>query len=730
LDLAAADLQAELDRPLPIDRDVPGFEDFAAEGVRGIEPGIPARSLLYHALASPNVTRGADGAALTDFPTLAELDAVENYVYGTKPPSLPELTALAGPGLLAVVVYATEYREAVDTPHRKHADVCFCRTGISRVGTAEARYVAQSRGFTAFVDQEVHAFRVLPARYAAYVAVQRTGDANSFGPMRFRTSANNNDADRQFWVPVHKLFDGPECIQGLTLSVALTAHHVNEKLRRIHLELNRRRQPPEYQPPEIDRPPFRFTDGIADWSADPDFGPGVLVPVVHPRLIEPAQKDGVTLTFLVPISSNSFFSSLMLSPGPAGSRPAPEYVHVRHSPDENTPNLNDTRDPAAKVQAGGYRAIHYLDFTADGWVEADVPALGPLFPRSIPAYSVVAAPDFYPNCDQRELMDWWEQKAPAGLRTFLWGQVSPETLSDNRLPPNLQLADPFAGAPVADFRPEDDTVSAVVSLPARGAVQARPLREPATRDRHSGLADAASGVFAPGWDTSVDRLGTVLHLAAYGLGSPFPEDAKLCAVLSTFWPAAAPDAGRSFSSRFATVSPMTDEELGMTPGSVPWDGVVGPQESQVNGTAAVEYASIDHVDYVESALNNLFTHRLTARVDTSKYVARVVAMARTYRGVGVTTPAGKRAWDVLSFREVAAGDAELTAAQNQAGAVLGGEVFRVELFQPAAGSISQPTDFRRSRVAVGTRRTVFIGGGRTVLVRNGNGPWEAQVVNV
>ncbi|MDQ3622269.1 MAG: hypothetical protein M3463_07250 [Verrucomicrobiota bacterium] len=33
-----------------IDRQLPGFEDFALEGGRGIEPGQPARSLLLHAL--------------------------------------------------------------------------------------------------------------------------------------------------------------------------------------------------------------------------------------------------------------------------------------------------------------------------------------------------------------------------------------------------------------------------------------------------------------------------------------------------------------------------------------------------------------------------------------------------------------------------------------------------------------------------------------------------------
>ena len=62
LDIAAEDLGAELSRPLSgIDRDVPGFEDFAVEGRRGVEPGIPARSLLFHALASPNVTARAGG---------------------------------------------------------------------------------------------------------------------------------------------------------------------------------------------------------------------------------------------------------------------------------------------------------------------------------------------------------------------------------------------------------------------------------------------------------------------------------------------------------------------------------------------------------------------------------------------------------------------------------------------------------------------------------------------
>jgi hypothetical protein len=97
LDINAPSLELELARELPgIRRDLKGFEDFALEGKRGIEPGHPARSLLYHALASPAVLTAADGTDLREFPTLTELDAVENYLYGAQPPTLQELRERAG----------------------------------------------------------------------------------------------------------------------------------------------------------------------------------------------------------------------------------------------------------------------------------------------------------------------------------------------------------------------------------------------------------------------------------------------------------------------------------------------------------------------------------------------------------------------------------------------------------------------------------------------------------
>ncbi len=744
LDITRNDLGTELRKRLRrIDRTVPGFEDFSQEGQRGIEPGSPARSLLFHGLASANVLQ-VDGQELEEFPTLRELEVIENYVFGVQPPSLQGLSALAAGAPLAVAVFAVEYRVAADTVHRKHADLCFSRTGVARVGTREPLYDRRRRGFVPLVEGDDHALRVLPARYAAYIAVQRTGDPASFGPMRFNFRALNprifgdpaagDDARRQFWVPLHKLFSGRECLQGFDLRVALEAHHLNEKLRRVHLELIRQGHDTGWRRPDIDGPPFRFTDGIAGFSQDPEHGAGLLVPVPHARLVEPATFRGQPLTFQVPINRDSDFApSLGIPPVRRGARRAPEYVHVRHVPNGQVPglarpetNLNDLPDVVEVSREGGYRAQHYLDFSGDGWVVTDCPQLRPELPRFVPAYSLVTAPDFFFMCDQRELMDWWLERAPAALRDFLW-ETPPLTLSDERMAPNLQLnASGEGGTSGAGFRPEDDTVTAIVSLPlGRRLVRARPTT-PMEKARHGYLPDAAAGIFAPGWDTSHDLTGDTLHLAAYGLGSPFPEDAKLCAALSTFWPSVAPDAGRSFSDVFPTVSPLTDEEIGQT-GGLPWDGVPGPRLVQVGNTQVVEYASFPHVDYVESALANRFSMKLTGRVDTHRYVARVLAMARAYRAVGVTTRPAKRAWNVLSFREVGPDDAELRTAQTQAGAVLGGDLFRFELYRPVPAP-RQPEDHRKVHVGVSARTTLFVGGNPGILVKAGTGRWRVVEV--
>jgi len=717
LDITANALATALSAPLTINRTLPGFEDFAAEGVRAIEAGRPERSLLYHAFASPNVTRQANGRELGGFPTLAEIEILENYIYGLNAPSLADLRARAQGALLAIAVFAYEYRPAAETVHRRNADLCFARTGIARVGTANAQYLPANRGFLPFVDDQPNAMRVLPARYAAYIAIQMMGNNPSLGVMRPQT----NDATQLFWVPLHKLFAGNECIRGLDLHLSLTTQHINEKIRRVHIELGRRGVNSGWREPDISQAPFVFNDGIAMFAVNPEFGTGLLMPTSHPHMVEAAVYQGKPLVYNVPANAEVLSSSFSIS-ADRGARLAPEYVHARHrvNADGSEMNLNEAANAAQAVATGGYQARHYVDFTGDGWVDAQCPELAIEIPRRVPAYSLVTAPDFFPNTDQRELLDWVNQSVPSALRQGLW-RVQPLSLSDDRHAPNLQI-------PGANFRAEDKTVTAIVSQLQNGTSAQMPLIGPPTR-RHTHLPDGAAGVFAPGWDVSLSRAADqTMHLAAYGLGSPFPEDGKLCAALSTFWPAVAPDATRTFEPQWNgpswfTVAPLTDDEIGQT-GNQPWDGIAGPRMVRVGNRNMLEYNAIDHADYVENALNNRFSLTLTGAVDVNEYESRVLATARAYRALGANTPQQKSAWAVFSFRVPNSTDPELRQAQTQTGIRLQGRFYRLQMVRHGAQSTPANAP-RKRRVQILELVTLYVDP-LQILVRRANGAWQVS----
>lgn len=724
LDIDQADLETELLRELPgIDRSLPGFEDFRTDGVRGVEPGDPSRSLLYHALASPAVRVNRHDDATSTYPTLAEIDLVENYVFAARKWSLDDLLARAGNDLPAVAVFATQYHAAPHTPHGLHADLCVSRTGIARVGTAQPLYDSQRRGFVPLADDPT-GIRVLPSRFAAYLAVERTGTEGLLG-----LKMAVGDDRRSFWVPLHKLFSGPECLVGEVLSIALVTEHTNEKLRRIHMHFAGQAG---WASPDIDQAPFVFHEGIAEMNDPDQYGPGVLVPTVHPHLVEQADYQGRPLGFtVIPSENHGLGPSLLLRSLPSGARGAPEFVHVRHLlSDGQVRDLNDLPDVADRVFAGGYKALHYLDFTGDGWVQAEAPELAVEVPRNIPAYSIVAAPDFYPCTSQRDLLAWWNRRLPQRLKDLVKWRAAPETLADTRLPPNVALSG-------VDFRAEDDTVSAVLApTPATpGPTHTRPADLGA---RHAHLPDAAAGIFAPGWDTSSAETNGVLHLAAYGLGSPFPEDAKLCAALSAFWPAVAPDTARSFSHGgpkgpadgppFRTVTPMTDEEIGSV-GDLPWDGVPGPRlVDSPDAARAIEYASFDHVDYVRTALDGRFSMAITGTVDTQTYEARILAVARAYQAAGVSLREAGGLWVVVSFRQAAADGEVVVEAQAETGISLQGQLYAVTLCRRG-----QPThvegDHRRVRVPVEETTTVLIGAQALALVRFDGSGWQVRPVD-
>lgn len=693
---SAGALRMELSKTLAnIDRTLPGFTDFSLSGEKAIDAGSPSSSLLYHALASPNVTSGLAG-----FPTLKEIEAVENYVFGVQPPTLARLkqrAGLTGNRRLSVVLFAYEYRPAKDTCTGLQADMVFSRTGVSRVGTRLARYDALNRGFQSQVDDDPFAFRVCPARFAAFLAVKKKG--RDITIMRSQL----NDAQLDFWIPIQKLYNGTECISGLDLEIDYSSFHYNDKIRRTRaITLGLSGVPADA--------PFQFSSGIAEISSDPELGEGIVMPVPHARLVEEASANGELLTFTVPRGRKGFAA---LEPGAsmlngAEVRPAPAYVHARTEIRNGVANdLNN--DPARPdvnqtVSNGKYEALHYIDFTGDGQIDASVPALTSrqeVVRAVVPAYSLVAAPDFFPSAGQRELFE----AVPANF----WG-IPPVPLCDTRLPANLQM-------PGNDFNPREKTISAVIAqLGPEPSGAVKPQSSDATR--HSCIPDDSAGVFAPGWDVSTDtkRISNVevQHLAAYGLGSPFPEDAKLCAALSTFWPSVAPDATRSMSPHSgnrnlrATVAPLTDEEIGQE-GSLPWDGLAGPKLSTFGGREFLDCEKFLHVDYVRNALEGRFTPRLMAQISASEYKQRMFAINRCYSAIG----GSRNLRFVISFRKISPGDNELQRAQLDSSTVLTGDIYRIDII--LGGSDTEqphPTDFRRSLLPIQDRQ-LFLTGSRS-----------------
>jgi hypothetical protein len=353
-----------------------------------------------------------------------------------------------------------------------------------------------------------------------------------------------------------------------------------------------------------------------------------------------------------------------------------------------------------------YEALHYVDYTGEGWVSAHCPELAPANIKVLPAYALVSAPDFFPSSGQFELSEWSRGTlVPQHFRNSLWN-IEPTPLSEMRMPANLQL-------PGNPFKASDFTISAIVGMgPPVGIPSVWPV-QPDVR-RASCLPDDAAGVFAPGWDVSQDRLpgsnGT-RHLAAYALGSPFPEDAKLCAALSTFWPAVAPDVLRTFVNPIGntngTIAPLTDEEIGQS-GTLPWDGISGPKEVTINGEPFIEFTSFLNADYVRQAVQNRFSIRLTARIAVEEYQARILAACRIYSvlaGLG-DLKSERNKWLMLSFREVSSGDSNLQAAQSEAGIILPGKVYAARLCR-ISGVVSQKIDARTERMRLVDDRRFF-----------------------
>lgn len=739
-DKLAIELARDLTEDSGINRDTAGFQDFNLAGSRGIEPGKPAQSLLYHAFASPGVV--AD--SLSDYPSLAEIEIVENYIFAAAKRSLSGYTAIAKGSSLGVCVFAYDYRPGYSSVLKKSAQLCFSRTGVARVGNQPYAYVPERRGFVPWkTGDDDDTLRVVPARYGVFLCIMVDGDDDTFGefgpmeknflhdnpdadytPYELDTDEIPDDNDLSYWVPVHKLFSGTECLTDFTastgLNVSLEAYHVNQKLARVESTLGERLYSTTSiwapVPDSFREPPFTITDGLASLSgADPILGSNCVVPKDQPitqqaQIVDSSQTTG--LTFAVkPLEEDMgfdyLFSSFNIEAEDNGAHRGPEYLNVRQQVTPTAKNLNqDSTTPILDtLEAGDFTAKAYLDSSADGFIKPIIPELGTTISidNYVPAYSLIAPPRFIPYVNQREIIVWTEERMRSGGMNYknwprMWA-VLPWALSEDRIGPNIEL-------PESNFESSDLTVTCIVSMPEDPTIKAANIVDFQVK-RMDFLTDAAAGTFAPGWDTSYDTDSSGNpFLSAYGLGSPFPEDAMICSALGSFWPTAAPDTTRLYpsTSNWRTVAPLTDKEIGLD-GGTSWDGTPPPQlVTSSSGPDSVVYQDFNYNDYVQNAIAGKVTIKLLQEIDATEYKNRVLAIYHSYLALLAVDPdfikyldiqhSGDlakvpatdwnkyaQAWVTLSFKKATAKPiAELTAAGVNPETV-SGSIYEIVMFQ-------------------------------------------------
>jgi hypothetical protein len=630
-----ADLLDRLLQPINIRRDLPGLEELALHCKRGIHPCDPARSLFYHALASPHCV--PDNIPDSLYPTMAELSIVENCIYAAGNITWSDLLQHAQGSPLAIGVFAYEYAPAIDTIHRRHADLCFSRTGIARVGNANYNYISRARGFFPSSGQPA-TVHVVPARYGAFLAVQRQGSAATFGPLR----ASPRDHHRQFWVPLHKLFSGEECIQGIPLKIEFEMSHLNEKVRKVHQALQLEGYDTGWNAAQMTKFPFLIEDGLATFCDDS----GLVIPIPHSPMIEPARTaEGELVGFCVPPRHNTFASSLWFS-STADARSSPEFVHAKHAiitdelGHEDVVFLPDIRSDDIRdvVKNGKYTAANFIDWTADGWIKAHCHGL-PHIHRKLPAYSVLAQPDFFPLVKQQDIAQWWKHIVPKDLQHYIWPDrgIVPTSLAGARIPANIAQSK-------AKFDSADHTMTAIVGLARKPGPRGKIIAT--SPHRESTLSYRATNLFEPGWDASKDfghdtrsKNGT-FFLSNYGLSSPFAEDTLICAASGGYWPGAVPDTTRFFAPHaYPSSTPIPDSEVG-------WDGIPLP----ITDNNIVTYQNFAYADYVRAIWKRSLLYEAFAHVDLDEYTARTQAMARVFQFLKIQIPKQRAKIAVLSFR--------------------------------------------------------------------------------
>lgn len=665
-------LKAELIKELAKDKLVTlrtkegaGFDDFAGNHL--IKPGYPAFSLLYHALASPRVR----SAQFTAYPSLEQIDLLENYIYALYDfKQLKSAYQINADKELVLAVFAYEYRPAFKTPHHQHADIVYSRTGIARVGNQPINYDVINRCFINKPKDEAATKQVAvtPARYGLFLA--RKVKSKNVDLLRTAVSKpgdkynDANDAAHWFLQPVRKLFNHDLLINESNIS--FRENHRSEKINKLY-------KSKRVVIADGMEPPILQSDYLIVQDAARHAGSTFLVISQPKPLIRHAKKDNQPLYFKVPSGGNDdtrYFNAfntqdvedveLLTTLGTAGvpvythnankyraPRNKPMFLNVSHERSDvgdikYRQLQRDTTDSFEKrINGGNYDSPLFEDSICDGSVTVDITPidfskLSGFIAPCLPAFSIVTAPDFFPQADCFDLLAYDIAPGQGSESNFYEGGIA--SLATLRIPPNPNI-----------LNNKDYTYTAVLCsrhkpIPAITPQKLQVFKNPSFEKGYyvSGfLPDVSSSIFAPGWDITYAGKVNDIYIGTEGLGSPFTEDMKLCAAMNGMWPVASPDASRTYQGglevdyRNPTAIPLLDDELGFhrdAPhgaglNSFGWDGEQGPYLEKINGKWKVNFTDLRRADVVQNTLDgNLDMSKL--RELTSKELLSRMACLR------------------------------------------------------------------------------------------------------
>lgn len=673
---------------LTVDRTQPGLEEFALAGNTAICAGDPSLSLLYHALMHP----GVQHADITYWPDISDIDALENYIYGLAFACMDATAIKHNLAKLYPIVMAYEYRITSRTPHKKHADLIFSRTGVGRVGTHEPEYDASRRCFNTAPTDNSGGARVQPARYGLFMCeAVRLGDE-----VAIQGRSQAKDKHRTFYKPVYKLYNGLK-LGDETLSITFNQFHQSDKLARM-VKKGGLKVDASF---DINSAPFTYNSNKDDIVGTEASAGNIIVWRKPQTMCRAAEQNNKIVTFEVPKESllwlkslfaklnipffynNRRYTSLRVGQNPLwaivdyglnalfqklGSskrafmspRHAGEFTNIRHILDDNGQvvdlNFTSIDQFKSKLSEGGYQAIMYEDPVAEGFISANIAGISLTHPVKA-AYSLMTAPDFMPRIGNIDIYQYNDNFLVGGSRA----------LCEGRLAVNLRLTHSDGKTHV--FEENDQTVTAITAINRKQTTSCAGEKE--YNNTHY-LSDEASDIFAPGWDVTYtrDELFSTPYYHTSGLGSPFLEDVKLCAAANGMWPAASPDAARTFKRSTRTAFPLTDIEIGiahecalaknLNTNNKGWDGEYGPFIAECDGTFKVNYASIERSDYISNYDNERFDFAKLREINRIEGKQRLQDLAEVNKILLDGTALDKSGYWLVSHMKVTTGN---TASQ-------------------------------------------------------------------